>query len=350
MMLAPSLLFAATGAMLALPVMPALLELRRREDASAIPIQQHDGDIRNFASSFRRYIAPLLPLLEQCRRGGECETLPMRGANAAFLAGILEERGRMLLHEHGRAGALVLCAVSLETEPGSIFTGDLYVAETLTTGAATIFRAVLGEGDIRLGTAAKILRWVHAEGSIYAATGCEFFGRLSAEKSIYLARGCRFERMRSARIVVARGDECPANAAIPFPRELPARHSGAGRHRAHGSIEISEVHLGDLVSERAIRIARRSHVSGSLKSHGDTEIGEATIINGSAVSGRDLHIGRGCLVRGPVIAEGSVFVGAGAQIGSPSHPATITAQRIELAAEACVYGSVWAREYGVTAE
>ncbi|HEU5452496.1 MAG TPA: polymer-forming cytoskeletal protein [Terriglobales bacterium] len=352
MIVAPAMLFAATGVMLALPVTPALLELRRREDASAIPIQQHDGDIRNFAASFRRYIAPLLPALEECRRAHACETLPMQGANAAFLAGILEERGRMLLHEHGRAGALVLCAVPAATQPGSIFTGDLYVTDTLATGPGTVFRAVLSDRDILLGAAAKVMRWAHAEGSIYAAAGCEFFGRLSAEKAITLARGCRFERMRASRIVVARGEECPASAAIPFPRELPVMLGSAGRHRSHRVIEIFEGsrHRGDLISERAIRIGRRSHVSGSLKSHGDTDIGEGTVINGSAVSGRDLRIGSGCLLRGPIIAEGNVVVGAGAQVGSPSHPATISARRIELAAEACVYGSVWAREYGVTGE
>lgn len=349
MMLAPAMLFAATGAMLALPVTPALLELRRREDSSAIPIRQHDGDIRNFAASFRRYVAPLLPALAECRRSGTWQTLPMEGANAAFLAGTLDERGRVLLHEHGRAGAVVLCAVPLATQPGSIFTGDLYVSAELAAAPASVFRAVLSDRDVHLGAAAKVLRWAHAEGCIYAAAGCEFYGRLSAEKLITLARRCRFERMRAARIVVARGDE-PANAAIPFPRELPPPRSGAARHRTHGALEISEDFHGDLVSERAIRIGRRSQVNGSLKSHGDTEVGDGSVINGSAVSGRNLRIGQGCLLRGPVIAEGSVMVGRGAQIGSPLHPATISAERIELAAEACVYGSVWAREYGVTGE
>ena len=352
MTFAPAMLFAATGAMLALPVTPALLELRRRSDAAAIPIQQHDGDIRNFARSFRRYISPVLPALDECKRLGTCETLPMEGANAAFLAGAVDDRGRIMIHEHGRAGALVLCATALATDAGSIFTGDLYAAGTLTGGAGSLYRAMLGERDLLLDTGSRVLRWAHAEGSIHAAAGCEFYGRLSAEKAICLAGGCRFERMRAPRILVAQGPACPVNPVIPFPRELPPLRFGAGRHRTHGAIEISEGgrHRGDLVSERAIRIGRRSHVSGSLKSHGDTEIGEGTIVNGSAVSAADLTIGPGCLVRGPVIAEGTVYVAAGAQIGSPAHPATITAARIQLAAGACVYGSVWARQSGVTAD
>ena len=56
---APLALTAATGGMLALPLTPAVLEILRRKDAGPLPTRKDDGDIRNFARSFRRYIDPL---------------------------------------------------------------------------------------------------------------------------------------------------------------------------------------------------------------------------------------------------------------------------------------------------
>ena len=53
--------------MLMLPLVPAFVELRRKSDASPLNVvQQHAGEIRHFANSFRTYIQVLGPTLKQC--------------------------------------------------------------------------------------------------------------------------------------------------------------------------------------------------------------------------------------------------------------------------------------------
>src|SRR5947208_3936046 len=67
---APLALTAATGGMLAWPLTPAILEILRRKDAGPLPTRKDDGDIRNFARSFRRYIDPLHMRLEAVKESG----------------------------------------------------------------------------------------------------------------------------------------------------------------------------------------------------------------------------------------------------------------------------------------
>src|SRR6202158_342766 len=57
--------------MLMLPLVPAFVELRRKSDASPLNVvQQHAGEIRHFANSFRAYIQVLEPILRQCVASG----------------------------------------------------------------------------------------------------------------------------------------------------------------------------------------------------------------------------------------------------------------------------------------
>jgi hypothetical protein len=57
----------ATAGLLALPLMPAIGELRKKHDAQPLSvIQQYAGEIRHFASGFRNYIEPLQQRLQEC--------------------------------------------------------------------------------------------------------------------------------------------------------------------------------------------------------------------------------------------------------------------------------------------
>ena len=83
---APLALTATTGAMIALPLAPAIIEALRRKDASALPTRKDDGNIRNFARSFRRYIEPLQAELASSaarnaagRSGEAARVTPRRG-------------------------------------------------------------------------------------------------------------------------------------------------------------------------------------------------------------------------------------------------------------------------------
>src|ERR1700690_4534031 len=61
--------------MFMLPLVPALVELKRKSDALPLNvIQQNAGEIRHFANSFRIYIQALNPILQQCIASGATAT------------------------------------------------------------------------------------------------------------------------------------------------------------------------------------------------------------------------------------------------------------------------------------
>lgn len=348
MSVAPALLFASTGAMLAMPLAPALWELRRRSDAGALPIQQHDGEIRNSARSFRDYIAPLIVELERCRDLGTCKTVAFAGASAALVAGMCDDRGSLLIHELGRVGAVILAGEVLRVQAGAVFTGDLYASQALETEEGCTLRAVFGERDVVLGRGTRVMRWTHSEQAILAAGGCVLFGRASAEKAIYLGPDCRFDRMHAPQIRTVAEEESGIESVLAFRRELTPTAASGARQRFPGMLQLpsgSQVN-GDLIATGRMQIGNDCHIIGSLKSHQLMSVGRFSTIHGSIVSSADMTIGASCLVRGPVIAEGTVTLEAGAQIGSPAHPTTLTAKHVRMAPGVCLHGTVWAREGG----
>ena len=69
--LAVAALILFVSLMLMLPLVPAFVELRLKSDASPLNVvQQHAGEIRHFANSFRTYIRVLEPTLQQCVASG----------------------------------------------------------------------------------------------------------------------------------------------------------------------------------------------------------------------------------------------------------------------------------------
>lgn len=89
-----------------------------------------------------------------------------------------------------------------------------------------------------------------------------------------------------------------------------------------------------------------SHVLGCVKSNRDMELGPNVLVEGALVSAADLRIGPGCRVMGPVLAEGELVIESGTRIGSPTHPTSVRAPRIRIAAGVNIHGSVWACELG----
>ena len=61
--------------MFMLPLVPALVELRRKSDAQPLNVvQQNAGEIRHFANSFRDYIKELEPTIQRCVTDGTTAT------------------------------------------------------------------------------------------------------------------------------------------------------------------------------------------------------------------------------------------------------------------------------------
>jgi cytoskeletal protein CcmA (bactofilin family) len=334
----PLALIAATSAFAALPLGPALLELRRSRDAAALPIRCDDDNICNFAETFRAYCrvhlerATQQPALRDCpavllHKG---EFHPFRKAENETVRGV------------------VLCSADLTLGQGIVFSDDIYSAGTLIAGSRNVFRSVLGEQDLCLGENNQVLRWLHAGGSISLGSNCRLHGRASAEFIIYLRPGCTFRRMH-APVIAAVGDEL---------ERKPSRHRsvpfvfGAGMSRFPSRLDgffylpAGATHEGSVIARGKAFLGASSHLEGNLKSRRDLRVSEQVEVQGSLVSASEIYVAENSFVRGPIIAERQVVIRAGAQIGSPECLTTISAPRICLEAGAVVHGTVWARESG----
>ncbi|HLY99666.1 MAG TPA: hypothetical protein VKT33_11455 [Candidatus Angelobacter sp.] len=346
---APAALAALTGSMVALPLTPAVLEMIRRKDAGPLPARKDDGNIRNFARSMRRYIAPLRDPLASCAQSGAVQESRLRDGSYALLAG----RGGDYGAPEEKVQTLILFAQSVSLNHRMVFLKDLYAADNLFGGGQNIFRAVLGEKDVFLGEETLVARWLHAEGSVFAGRKSSLHGRLSAETAAILSAGCKFERVcapvieTSANALQRRG-KYTENAI----REFPVQHGKLGRSRIRGDIHFhpGEMFLGNIIATGAVRIDEKTRILGSVKAGTHIRLGDGAEVEGSLVSSGTIDIASECLVRGPVLADKEIVIASRVQIGAPDSPATVSAPRISISPGSRVYGTLWARVEGTVEE
>jgi len=337
--LAPLALTASTGALLALPLAPALRELKSKRDAVPLVTRKDDGRIANFAASLRSHCNKLQVLLFP---NGYPEE------NSFLVAG--EAKVFVIVRQfpiESRIDDFVLCLNPIQLPDDFHSTGDFYSFTSVETGQRNVFRALMSESEIQLAKQSKILRWIHAESSLAADENCALFGRASATRSMTLADGCTFERMH-APVIYTSGEasELPMRKeSDPFSK---LARSGIGRMRVHGKARLSrgQQHRGDLVSTGSLHMDRGSSVLGSVKTNGEVRLEEGTTVDGSLVSTRTISIAAGSFVKGPIISEHEIRIGTRVQIGLPGTPTTVSAPQIHLATGSVLHGTVWARVEG----
>ena len=337
--LAPLALTASTGALLALPLAPALQELKSKRDAVPLVTRKDDGRIANFATSLRSYSNKLQVLLFPNGYPEE-NSLLVAGESRAY---VIVRQFPIESHIHD----FVLCLNPIQLPDEFHATGDFYSFTSVETGQNNIFRALMSESEIQLGKNTRILRWTHAETSLIAGESCALFGRASATRSVTLSKDCSFERMHAPVIYTSTGA-----SQLPLRMESDAfsklARSGIGRMRVQGKAHLSagQQHRGDLVSTKGLQMDEQSSVLGSVKANGEVRLHERTTVDGSLVSTKTIHVGADSFVKGPVISEHEIRIGTGVQIGIPGTPTTISAPKIHLAPGSVLHGTVWARVEG----
>jgi predicted acyltransferase (DUF342 family) len=340
----PLALSAVTGGMLSLTLVPAIREVIQRKDAAPLPVRRDDGNIRNFARSFRRYIAPLQGELIACAQRERVAESRLPDGTPALLIG---KPGAYSFGE-SRIEVLILFAKPVRLGDDLIFTRDIYAGDRLEAGKNSIFRAVLGENDVVLEEESQVLRWLHAEGGVVAGQNTHLYGRCSAEKFIHLSAGCRFERLYAPMIVTGINARSCSDVPARQVQKTNLVSRGRGRSRIHGDLHLGsgEMFLGDIVATGAIRIDRESHVVGSAKANADIELCEQGRIDGSLISPSTIRVARNCFLKGPVLAEKELILGPGTRVGAPDSPTTISAPRIRIAPDCVIHGTIWARVEG----
>jgi hypothetical protein len=338
------------GVMFMLPLVPALVELKRKSDALPLNvIQQHAGEIRHFANSFRIYIQALQPALQQCVASGATASGTLPDGVQYLALDRCENSQTLPIQQPGTICPVTIAAASdIAVPPDTTFVRDIYAGGRFRGGDNNSYRAILGEKDVVLGRNSRVTRWVHAVGEFAADLGCGLSGRVSSDSSIRLQTACSFLRLNAPRIETgpARSEE-DSLAPNPEDHEVEGPET-VQRFLYDGNFEVQagELITGNIVARGKLRIGTGARIQGSVKSVGDMIIETGVSVQGSVISGKQMHIGPDCILHGPIVAERLLLIASRTRCGSLSHPTTVSAPRMKVEEGVAVFGTLWAREHG----
>jgi cytoskeletal protein CcmA (bactofilin family) len=348
--LAVAALVCTVSLMFVLPLVPALVELRRKSDARPLNVvQQHAGEIRHFANSFRDYIKGLEPVLLECVAAGTSATGTLPDGEEYVVLGRTDEPLVRALEQRDSTHPVVMaCGVDLIVPNEAAFSRDIYARGLFFGGEKNNYRAILGEKAVHLGASSRVLRWIHAVGEFSADLGCQLLGRVSSDSFIRLHADCSFLRLNAPRIEIGHAavnaDATTANPALA----ANVNSETLQRVLQDGDFEIhaGQVITSNIVVRGNLRIHSGARICGSVKSVKDMVLEDGVAVEGSLISARKLRIGRHCAIHGPVVAERELAIATGVRCGTLEHPTTVSAPRIEVEEGAIVFGTLWARELG----
>jgi predicted acyltransferase (DUF342 family) len=341
--LAFALLLAGLLFWLALPIIPAMMELIWPRDAVPLNAVGNDaGNLTYFAESFTA----------RAHREGLLGTMvPPRLTDGSPV--IAHSQAQPL--PSGRKAVKDL-VVLMDAEPvpaGTEFSSECLARLTLRGSENVTYRALLGQRDVLLGARSTVLRWVHARGRLEVAEGCRLLGRATADRSIVLAPGVAFDRLESdvVRVGGAETVDAPILPTGAYEMFVPKKATMLGTHywrtQENLLVPAGAALIGSAISTAAIVVDQGARVTGSLKAHGDLRICAGSVVVGSVAARGRITIERGAKVSGPIISETGIVVEA-AVIGGPGKRTTITAPAVRLYSGATVYGAIMAGDDGLT--
>lgn len=348
--LAVAALVLMVSLMFMLPLIPALVELRRKSDARPLNVvQQNAGEIRHFASSFRDYIKGLEPIMQRCLADGTAATGTLPDGEEFVVLGRADEPLMLALEQQDATHPVMMAAVTdLIIPPGTTFSRDIYAGGQFIGGDKNNYRAILGEINVHLGASSRVMRWVHAVGEFTADLGCNLYGRVSSDSLIRLQAQCSFLRLNAPRIETGR----EANRRdAPSPNVNIAPNPGlavAQRFLHDGDFEIlsAQVISNNIVIRGNLHIGSGARICGSVKGAKDIVLEDGVSVEGSLISARKMRIGSHCVIHGPVVAERELEIATGVRCGTAEQPTTVSAPHIEVEEGVVVFGTLWAREHG----
>jgi len=341
------LLLLLSGTLVGLPLLPAICELRQKQDAEPLKvIQQHAGDIRYFASSFATLIKELEPLVNRSRTSGDVCRGVLPDGSQYIIMRTVDELPRMQKQNDLFLCPNVIAFSNDVTCPGQIkFAKELYVHGQFRGGDCNQYRAVLGMSGIRLGKRSSVLRWAHAAFELVADEECQLYGRVSAAGYLTISQGCRFFRLNAPRINIGQGSG--NNPANRVPRE-PGVSVPLRRVLHHGDviIEAGEVVYGSIVARGKLHLRSGAKVVGSIKSNKDLVIENEAVVEGGVICSERMIVGSRCTLLGPIIAERSMVLYHGTVCGDLQKPTTVSSPEIQVQEGVVIFGTLWARQSG----
>ena len=349
-----ALLLLLTIAWVSLPLLPALRELLQPTDVEPLTMVGRDNaDISRFARHFREYAeANLRRLPSETGAGDYFGKLPdgTHFVRVAHLAQVLEQ-GALPDGSHDR---LVVLDQPVTLRGSERFRLELWARGALHGGPRAVYRAVLGEDDIRIGDGSTVLRWIHARGRLEVGDGGTLFGRASSEQEIRLGRDVAFERVGAP--AVAAGEPVVLDLPPPDPGDL-VRVKGpdnirqlGDQHRVDGDFWVPPhgLFVGNLVVSGDLRVSPGARLRGNVKAHGAIQVESGAVIEGSLVGRKTIRLEGDSWVRGPVISEDDLSLAPGAKVGLRAVPTTVSGRTVSLGSGATVCGHIVTQEGGLT--
>lgn len=278
-------------AIVALPALPGLVELRRRRDDDPLPIDlASDRDPRT----------------------------PGRR---------LRDRCEPVVHDL-RVEAGIGVAVSR---------GDVRIARSVAVGAVACDGAAVLEPDAVVETV------IDAERSITAGAGALLGEAAATGGTLELAAGARFKRLWGLPVVTV-GDTVDVPARDPATVTIEdVVMFGDGRLSLPAGSRVAH----DVVVRGDLRIGEGAVVTGSVKAYGSIEVLRGARIEGTLIARKHVRIDGDVDVVGNVFAEGDVSLGPGTTVGAQGGYKTVFAgRRLTLAAGVVVFGAVVAQRGG----
>lgn len=288
----------ATVLVFSVPLLPGLLELRQRRDASPIPIDSDD----NGETAYRvKALAERLPSIE-----GMSDAQP-------WLLG-----DRYVVPSQARLEAV-------------------RSSRSLKLGSGATAGVLVCDGALELGEGSQVTHLAHAA-SVVCDGAARLMGRTSADSLVVLSVGAQVFRVAAPCIVTEPLRAAPTDEATHYGPtamvQVPRRIDGDFDVPAGEVIEDSLVVSGNL------RLKAGARIVGHVKAHGWIVLEQGASIVGAAYTQESLYAVADNFIQGPVSAAKSIALGHGSRAGTPLIPCSVSGWDVRLGLAVAVFGSI----------
>lgn len=339
------------AAMLVLPFLPGLLEIRWPRDRYPLRVDlDYAKDPRHLGRRLRQLL-----------RAGVGPGAAAAGTRDVKLSRPerVDVSGARTLAADSVCDAVLLVQGDLMADTGCRLREDAYVLGAATLAARCDLRTLACDGDVRLGAAVRVHRWLDADGEVWAGEGADLGAYCATAKTLHLADGVRFTRLFAEPIVTA---GAPPPAAPDLPSDLPPlpRPRRAGDDVEASIADVLSWHAGDLtlapgsrqagdaVVRGRLRVGCGALLRGRVRVHRDCRLDAGAILDGDLYADGDVVLGTGAVVTGTIFTQGHVDIGSGCRIGRPGGVKSVVGNLgVTLGSSVLVHGQVHAEGEGV---
>ncbi len=321
----------------ALPLLPGLLELRAGDDDDPLKIDaSYARDPRFLGKSMRAKVEPIVDATH-----GEARVQFLNRKNEfALITDAYRSPDRV------RFDDIVLSRGDFHVGDRSVML-DVYARGDVAVGAYAQVRTLAAGRNARFGSRLSVVRWIDVEGDCTIGDAADLGQSVAASKRLVIGAGVRFSRLFGRPISVIDGRRAELHALSAGP--LLARASGARRLVKTLTLDPGARIEDDVVAAGDVELLPGAVIAGSLKAGGTVTLRANACVVGNIVARETVTLEADAMVLGHIFGDLDVVLHAGALVGDRHAPKTIHASRaVRIAPEACIFGWLIAERGGQT--